>query len=150
METRATVTLAAPAAVVYDAIADLGGYPAWSRIVHSVESAGCGDGDGPAWTVDLRAGVGPLTRSKRLRMVRVVDDRPSRCVLERRELDGRQHSVWRLSCEVLDRGDTAELAMHLHYGGRLWTGGALQRILDQEITDAARRLRSLIESAPTP
>lgn len=149
MDTSATVSVAASPEQVYAAVADLVGYPSWSGIVHSVEpSAPTGAGE-PAWIVDLRAGVGPFTRSKRLRMVRVVDEEPTRCVVERHEDDGRDHSMWRLTCDVADSGDSTTLRMHLHYGGRLWTGGVLERILDQEVTDAARRLQSLLEAPPT-
>ena len=144
------MSLATRAERVYEVVCDLAGYTSWSGIVHRAEFVGPTAAGEPAWIVDLRAGVGPLTRSKRLRMVRVVDERPTRCVIERRELDGREHSMWRLSCEVTDRDERTDLTMHLHYGGRLWTGGVLERILDQEVTEAAQRLKTLLEARPTP
>ena len=34
--------------------------------------------------------------------------------------------------------------MHLHYGGRLWTGGALERVLADQITSGRQRLLDLV------
>lgn len=144
METTATVVVETDPATAYSAVADLAGYPQWSGIVHTV-APGATTVDGLAvWEVDLRAGVGPFTRSKRLRMVRVVDDAPRRCVFERHELDGRHHSMWRLECRIDEGRASSTVTMDLHYGGRLWTGGVLERILDQEVSEAAQRLRSLL------
>ena len=56
--------------------------------------------------------------------------------------------MWRLSCRITDGPDSTIITMDLHYGGRLWTGGVLERILDQEVTEAAQRLRSMLESHP--
>lgn len=106
------------------------------RLVHRVEALPA-DALGPAWSVELRAHVGRLARSKRLRMVRVVRD-DDRVVFERHESDGRRHSPWVLTVTlapavVTDGAAGTRLAMHLHYGGRLWTGGVLERILADEI-----------------
>src|SRR5207237_670809 len=71
-----------PAAAVFPWVAELDRYPAWLDIVRSVVP----DGEG-AWVVDLRARLGPFSRSKRLRMERtqLVTDRHAR--FERNELD---------------------------------------------------------------
>jgi uncharacterized protein YndB with AHSA1/START domain len=149
MDTSATVSLTASPEQVYAAVADLGGYASWSGIVHSARPTATADDTAPTWIVDLRAGVGPFTRSKRLRMVRVADEPPRRCVFERHEDDDRDHAMWRLTCTVATTGDATALTMHLHYGGRLWTGGVLERTLEQEVSEAARRLRSMLEAPPT-
>ena len=148
METTATVLVETDPSTAYATVADLGGYPDWSGIVHAVAPAAPTPEGLAVWDVDLRAGVGPFTRSKRLRMIRIVDDSPRRCVFERHELDGRHHSMWRLSCQITEGPDSTTITMDLHYGGRLWTGGVLERILDQEVTEAAQRLRSMLESHP--
>lgn len=146
---RTTATLDAPCApdVLFAHVASLDRYPAWMALVHRVEPAG---GDVDAWDVELRARVGPLARSKRLRMVRAQFDAPRLAVFERQELDGRHHAEWRLTAEVepTDAG-SSRLTMELVYGGALWTGGVLQRILDEEIRRGSERLLELIRSSPT-
>ena len=87
-------------------------------------------------------------RSKRLRMERVEHD-PDRgdVRFERHELDGRRHAPWVLTAEVTPRDDGSTLTMHLHYGGKLWTGGVLERALSDQIQQGRERLLTL--TAPT-
>jgi hypothetical protein len=81
-------------------VADLGTYPGWLDIVPRAEPVdGHPDDPGPAWSVDLRGQLGPLRRSKRLRMVRRRDE-PTLVEFERRELDDRSHSDWVLSARI--------------------------------------------------
>ena len=103
----------------------------------------------PAWIVELQAQVGPFARSKRLRMVRTlhVPDRAAR--FERAEIDGRSHAAWTLEAAVSALGGASEgsrLTMTLTYGGRLWAGAVLQRVLDDEVT---RGSDALLERAHT-
>ncbi len=125
---------------------DLGAYPAWMDLVHDVEEVAATD-DRRAWNVELQAQVGPFARSKRLRMVRVVHDPHRRVVFERAELDGRHHSSWVLAATLdppsPDTGDT-RLTMTLTYGGNLWTGAVLQRVLDDHVERGAAALRALL------
>jgi len=69
-------------------------------------------------------------------------------MFERREIDGRDHAMWALRVELEPVDDTTVLTMHLAYDGRLWTGGVLQRVLDDEVRRARLRLVELL--APTP
>jgi hypothetical protein len=141
---------------LYGWVEDLGGYPRWLEIVTRAEpldgdaaasgaagSDGAGSGDDrPAWAVDLRGRLGPLARSKRLRMVRTVHDgRTAR--FERAELDGRAHSPWILDATVEEHPDGSRLAMRLHYGGGLF-GPVLERVLKDEITRSKDRLLTLV------
>src|SRR5262245_16736749 len=95
-----TSELEAPcsAEVLYAHLDDLATYPSWLSIVSRAEPDGAGEPS--VWTVDLRGRLGPLARSKRLRMVRTIDDGPRHCRFERRELDGRDHSSWVLDVEI--------------------------------------------------
>ncbi len=134
---------------------DLSRYPRWMALVHRVEPLPPGE-DGPAWMVELRARVGPLARSKRLRMVRTETAPDRTAVFERRESDGRAHSPWVLRVEVrpIDDGSDGRdpltsLDVHLHYGGRLWTGGLLERALSDGIERGRETLYDLV-SSPTP
>jgi hypothetical protein len=118
---------------------DLGRYPSWLGIVTSASSAPVVDGDtGPAWLVDLRGRLGPLARSKRLRMVR-TELTADKAVFERRESDGKSHSPWVLEATVTPTDDGSRLVMHLHYGGSLW-GPVLERMLGDEIEQSRPRL----------
>ncbi|CAN5172254.1 hypothetical protein BH18ACT4_BH18ACT4_09060 [soil metagenome] len=125
-------------------VADLDRYPAWLDIVPRAETAAAGDGDpGPAWSVDLRGRLGPLARSKRLRMVRTRLDVPQVAEFERRELDGRDHSPWRLVANVEPVAEGARLTMEMHYGGGLW-GPVLERLLGDEIERSRSRLLACV------
>lgn len=148
MQTTAELVAACSPATLYAHVCSLDRYPPWMSLVHDVTPVDATD-DRPAWIVELRTRVGPLARSKRLRMVRTqaVEDRLA--VFERDEVDGRAHSPWVLRAEVTPRDDGSALAMHLSYGGSLWTGGVLQRILDDEIRSASATLQRLVSDAPT-
>ena len=128
-------------------IDDLGQYPQWMGLVHiAIPSEPLPTGE-PAWDVELRARVGPFARSKRLTMVRTVCEPDRRVVFERHETDGRHHSVWRLGARVEPNGDNesgSRLEMQLHYGGSLWTGGLMERVLHDEINRSRDRLVRLI------
>ncbi len=145
----AEVSTVAPAAALHAVVADLGTYPEWLDIVAAADPLGQSDDAAPAWSVVLQARVGPLRRSKRLRMVRTIDS-PSELCFERRELDGRSHSAWRLhaTIEEIDAasgsdGAGSRLTMRLHYGGSLWIP-VLDRLLTEEIRRSRTRLIELL------
>lgn len=141
-----TAELDAPvrASLLFTVVEDLGRYPAWLDIVPRADRIGDGPGeDGPAWSVDLRGRLGPLARSKRLRMVRTVHDPSEHVRFERSELDGRLHSAWALDAEVAARGAGSRLTMALHYGGGLF-GPVLERVLVDEIERSKPRLLALL------
>lgn len=108
-------------------------------LVHRVESVG-----DSAWDVELRAKVGPFARSKRLRMVRTAAEPNSRVTFQRVEVDGRSHAPWVLTATIESAGDRCTLTMHLHYGGVLFTGGVLERVLGDKIEAGRARLASLV------
>jgi hypothetical protein len=66
---------------------------------------------------------------------------------ERDQADGKNHSAWVLVADIVERDGVSTLTMHLHYGGSLWTGGALERVLAEQITSGRERLLELV--APT-
>jgi hypothetical protein len=133
-------------------VEDLAVYPQWMRLVHHVEPATDVDGL-PAWQVELRAQVGPFARSKVLRMVRTEHDEPHRVTFERSEVDGRQHSPWTLSATIESEPesdpDASILTMQLRYGGSLWSGAVLQRVLDDAVRRGSERLLGLVSDEPT-
>ncbi|WP_421120258.1 SRPBCC family protein [Aquihabitans daechungensis] len=117
---------------------DLDRYPQWLEIVTQAQP-----GDDGSWAVDLRGRMGPLARTKRLRMVRTELVEPSRVVFERAEVDGREHSPWTLTADVSAEGDGARLAMSLHYGGGLFEP-LIERVLRDEIERSRLRLLELV------
>ena len=135
MDVEAVVEAPVVASRMYDEVRSLDGYPEWIGIVHAARR----ESDG-VWQVELRGKVGPFARSKRLRMVRVKDDAPRRVVFERQELDGRRHAMWRLTASVEDLGGASRLTMQMHYGGALFGGGVLEKVLGDQIAASKEKL----------
>jgi hypothetical protein len=135
VDVSATAALPCPPDVAFAEVADLSTYPAWLSIVHEVVA----DGD-DAWLVSLGARMGPVGRTKRVRMARVVCEAPTHVRFERAERDGRSHSPWVLDAALAASDDaTTTLTMSLHYGGSRWLP-LLDMVLAQEIHRAGSRL----------
>lgn len=150
MDVTASLDAPCSSSTLFAWIDDLGHFPAWLDIVpRSVPVAADPADPGPAWEVDLRGRLGPLARSKRLRMVRAerLDQRSVR--FERRELDGRRHAPWVLDAAVEPVGPGSRLTMHLHYGGTLF-GPVLEHVLVEEIERSRPRLLALVADGPPP
>jgi hypothetical protein len=147
MHTRAELAAPCTPDELFAHVDSLERYPAWMALIHDVRVLPDDDGR-PAHDVELRARIGPLARSKRLRMVRTVHEPASRVVFERVELDARQHSAWVLEVQLTASGDGARLVMDLTYGGSLWTGGLLERVLADEIERGRDRLLALVSASP--
>lgn len=157
MEIVATLDAPCGPERLYREVEDLDRYPAWMDLVYRAEREPATPV--PVWDVQLRARLGSLARSKRLRMER-TEAIPSRLVVfERREVDGRDHAAWILRAELFDISDTAaspamtrpamtRLVMTLRYGGSLWTGAALRVVLDEQIRSGSRRLLELVSNEP--
>jgi uncharacterized protein YndB with AHSA1/START domain len=140
----ATLDAPVPPDVVFPWVEDLARYPDWLEIVPRTTTAAPAAGDpGPAWLVDLRGRVGPIARSKRLRMVRSRHEAPSHVRFDRRELDGRRHAAWVLLADVEAAAEGSRLTMRLHYGGGLW-GPLVERLLADEIERSRNRLLALV------
>ena len=177
MDIRERISINVTPKDLYPVLADLAEYPKWLSIVSRVRTdsapparqLGTADdstfvdsdnhNDQQAWIVDLQGSIGPLRRSKRLRMVRSENIAETRIVFERAERDGKDHSPWKLTVDIeeVHAPGTAEtrssepvanssvVVVHLHYGGNLWVP-LLGRILEDEIRSSAQRLRALIDS----
>ncbi len=142
-----TATVDAPVGVekLFAAVADLTTYPRWLGIVHHVAVEPIGPDGLSAWVVELRGKVGPFARSKRLRMVQSLCESPSVVVFERRENDGRKHSPWVLTAQLSATDGGSNLTVNLHYGGTLFTGGVLERLLADQIVQGRERLLSMLQ-----
>ncbi|HVN52134.1 MAG TPA: SRPBCC family protein [Acidimicrobiales bacterium] len=141
MDLTADLEAPCPPEMLFGRVDDLVDYPRWLEIVERaqvVEIHPDDDGDA-AWLVDLRGRIGPLARSKRLRMVRTELRPPHLVRFERREHDGRDHSAWILEGIVDATEDGSRLVMRLHYGGS-FGGSVLERLL----ADAIERSRPVL------
>lgn len=151
MEVRHDLTVACTPERLFSWVDDLSNYPPWMTLVHDVRLVDSVS-ESPAWDVELQAKVGPFTRSKRLRMVRTVHEPMSHAVFERREVDGRQHASWVLTATVTPVEQDplrSSILMELRYGGSLWTGAVLQRVLDDEIRKGSTALVDVVSREPT-
>ena len=141
MDLTATLDTPYSVEIVQRVVGDLTTYPRWLDIVARVAPL-----DGDAWSVTLTAQLGPLRRSKRLRMVADPSTGNRAVAFVRAETDGRDHSEWRLTSVVSPRPGGSEVSMHLHYGGSLWAA-PLDGLLRREIEASRPRLLAVIEEA---
>lgn len=146
MDVTETLEVACAPEVLFAWVDTLDRYPDWLDIVTRAEAAPATEGDpGPAWVIDLKGRLGPLSRAKRLRMVRTQHTAPARAVFERLEVDGRAHSPWVLDASVDATASGARLTMRLNYGGGLW-GPVLERMLRDEVEHSRPRLAAAVET----
>ena len=143
-----TATVEAPVGVekLFSVVADLTTYPQWLGIVHQVTAESTGSSETSAWLVELRGKVGPFARSKRLRMVQFTCESPNIVKFERRETDGRKHSPWVLTAQVGATSVGSMLTVDLHYGGTLFAGGVLERLLADQIVQGRERLLAVLQA----
>lgn len=152
MRVQSTVTLSATPTKVFPFVSDLARYREWMPLVYSAHA----DGDA-AWVVELRAKVGPFARSKRLRMERTtcivpaeelavdsVSLQNAKVVFERRETDGKKHSPWILTVDVVSVEGSTRVDVDLEYQGSLWTGGVLEQVLHNNINAGREGLRKAV------
>ena len=136
-----------PPAALFHHVGDLGMYPAWMPLIHDVQPLDAGADGLPVWSVELRATVGPFARSKRLRIQRTHHAINELAVFERSENDDRQHSPWTLRVAIvpIDEDDAqTRLTMTLSYGGSLWAGPILERVLDDQVRRGSEALLALV------
>lgn len=140
MDLVASVEVPVSVEKLFDYVADLANYSSWLEFVHKVELVGESTESDTTWLVELRAKLGVLARSKRLRMTRTLCEPPRLVVFERREQDSRRHSEWILRATVSQTATGAKLETNLHYSGNLFTGGMLERALSDQIATGREKL----------
>ena len=140
MDLVASVEVPVSVEKLFDYVADLANYSSWLEFVHKVELVGESAETDATWLVELRAKLGVLARSKRLRMTRTLCEHPKLVVFERREQDSRRHSEWILRATVSQATTGAKLETNLHYSGNLFTGGMLERALSDQIATGREKL----------
>ncbi len=140
MDLVASVEVPVSVEKLFDYVADLANYSSWLEFVHKVELVGESTESDTPGLVELRAKLGVLARSKRLRMTRTLCEHPKVVVFERREQDSRRHSEWILRATVSPTATGAKLETNLHYSGNLFTGGMLDRALSDQIATGREKL----------
>lgn len=140
MDLVASVEVPVSVEKLFDYVADLANYSSWLEFVHKVDLVGESTETDTTWLVELRAKLGVLARSKRLRMTRTLCEHPKVVVFERREQDSRRHSEWILRATVSQTATGAKLETNLHYSGNLFTGGMLERALSDQIATGREKL----------
>jgi len=125
IDVRASLDADVPSERLFAVIRDLGTYPQWLDIVHLAQGADLVDGL-QSWNVELRAKIGPFARSKR------------------RENDGKKHAPWVLRSVVTESNGTSTLDVHLHYGGSLFDGGIVERVLADQIVSGKAKLKQFL------
>ena len=60
--------------------------------------------------------------------------------------DGRKHSPWVLTAQVGLTSVGSNLIVNLHYGGTLFTGGVLERLLADQIEQGRERLLAVLQA----
>lgn len=142
----------APVEAVMPWVSTLDAYPEWTGLVHRVErEPGTAP---PAWSVELRARLGPLARSKRLRMQQEDTGHAGAARFVRSERDGREHGHWELAAECRDLSaagrQRTRLTMTLSYDGANWAGGLVERTLQDEIKRSRVRITELVRAGRLP
>ena len=140
MDLTASVEVPVSVEKLFDYVADLANYSSWLEFVHKVELVNESIESDATWLVELRAKLGVLARSKRLRMTRTLCEHPKVVVFERREQDSRRHSEWVLRATLSTTATGAKLETNLHYSGSLFTGGMLERALNEQIATGREKL----------
>ena len=140
MDLIASVEVPVSVEKLFAYVADLANYSSWLEFVYKVEVVGDSSETDATWHVELRAKLGVLARSKRLRMTRTLCEPTRLVVFERREQDSRRHSDWVLRVTVSPTATGSRLETNLYYSGNLFTGGILERALNEQIATGREKL----------
>ena len=146
MDVTASLEAPCPAARLFELVDDLSTYPQWNGLVHSAVAE---PGDQPCGTSSCAPASGRWHAANGcVWCERFETPRGSPSTFERDQADGRNHSPWVLDARIVEQDGLSTLTMRLHYGGSLWTGGALERVLAEQITSGRERLLKLVATTP--
>jgi hypothetical protein len=67
---------------------------------------------------------------------------------ERVQPDERDHAAWVMTASTDPVGTDTRVLVELEYGGSLWTGGLLERVLEEEVRRGRESLRRLVSGEP--
>lgn len=139
MQKNLTINIKAKPKQLFDVVADLETYPEWLELVDNVQT---GDSQHQsAWLVTLKARLGPISRSKKLRMVKSVNY--PKVEFERAETLTKDFSQWKMLAEVSESSEGSTVNIELSYGGRFWSS-TLEKVMESQIERVAKRLESYV------
>lgn len=137
VEQTINIELITEAGIVFDVVSDLQTYPFWLDIVDKVTP----DGE-DAWIVTLTAKIGPIKRSKKLRMIKSTDGMATTFI--RQETHGRDFSIWKMHSTVTPVStNSSELTIELLYDGPYWSN-VLDALLDARKPKIQKSLESYL------
>ena len=151
MKRTIEIRVNAPVEKVFETLRDLIIFQTLLEFVDSVEpETSESDSELAAWQVTLRARIGPLSRMKRLRMVRTKNITNSHIIFSREETDGKDHADWTLKIGLssLDAKEST-IALEIAYGGKLWSG-SVDKALYSEIESAQKKLDEILSENSLP
>ena len=126
--------------LAFTALSDLTNYAQWLSFIDKATPVGDEDGKN-CWVVTLRARIGPFSRLKKLRMVRIISVPEQEIEFSRSETDGRNHSDWNLNVRIKSTGDTScMISLSVNYSGGFWSK-PLNNIFFDEVEKGTKRLQ---------
>tara|TARA_Y100000816_G_C25916565_1_gene478005 strand:+ start:265 stop:717 length:453 start_codon:yes stop_codon:yes gene_type:complete len=125
-------------------LSDLKNYEDWLDFVESVEPLESVTNS--VWMIVLKAQLGPFSRMKKLRMVRVESSPNTSIKFQRVEISGKDASDWVIEVTFEQVGsDSSEITFAVSYSGKLWSR-ALETAFDTYIEKARVDLQSYFVS----
>lgn len=124
--------------LLFSIVEDLGNITPWLDLLGGAEPSPADPADtGPAWGATFAIKLGPLTKTKDVRLVRIVHSPQADVVYERHEVpvEGRdvaQIAMWRLTMTVSPTDAGSALHVHVFYGGDA-LGDMAEGILTKEL-----------------
>lgn len=141
MDQNVTALVSATPEDTFTAVSDLATYPKWLDLVKEVRP------DGQGHLVTLQARLGPIARSKQLRMTQTKksqDGETKTVVFERQENHDRDVSDWKMTATVTPHAKGSHLQIDLNYDGPYWTS-VLETLLKSQTESAANNLNEFLK-----
>lgn len=136
--------------LLFSIVEDLTNITPWLDLLGGADPSPVDPSDaGPAWDATFAIKLGPLTKTKDVRLVRIVHTPPTDVVYERHEFpiegkDTSQIAMWRLTLRVTPTDTGSSLHVHVFYGGDA-LGDMAEGILTKELKKSRPALRKAIE-----
>ncbi len=150
MHKELNATVNKPLDSVWPVVSDLATFPQWIEIVDTVVVDA---GEPPAHFVILKARLGPISRSKKLRMVQTArggesDPEANNSVtFERQETHDIEVAMWKMNVTACSTGESStQLSISLSYDGELWLP-AFGAILDSQVPKTIESLERYIQES---
>ncbi len=141
MNVEATFEAPCEPELMFSLMEDLENITPWLDLLGGAERTTADPSDvGPAWDATFAIKLGPLTKTKDVRLVQIVHEPYEKVVYERHELpiegkDASQIAMWRLTMKVSPTDTGSLLYVHVFYGAEA-LGDMAEGILTKELNKA--------------